>query len=69
MCSNIESLIYCFVDSFFIGKCDGTVTYYVTPNASLFINYLPHQLFCLVGMHVTTLVTPTMSILTQTAHS
>ena len=36
------------------------VTYYVTLFISLLINYLPHHIFCLCGMYVTTYVTPTM---------
>ena len=39
------------------------VTYYVTLFASLLINYLPHQHFCLCGIYVTTYVTPTMTSL------
>jgi hypothetical protein len=39
------------------------VTNYVTLFDSLLINYLPHHIFCLGGMHVTIYVTPTMSSL------
>jgi hypothetical protein len=39
------------------------VIYYVTLFVSLLLNYMPHHIFCLGGMHVTTYVTPTMSSL------
>jgi hypothetical protein len=54
MCGNLESIIYCIVDSFCIGNRYVMVTYYVTLFVSLLINYLPHHYFYLVGMHVTT---------------
>jgi hypothetical protein len=39
------------------------VTYYVTLFVSLLLNYMPHHIFCLGVMHVTTYVTLTMSSL------
>jgi hypothetical protein len=64
MCSNIETIIYCFIDSLCIGNRYVMVTYYVTPFVFLLLKYMPHHIFCLGGMHVTTYVTPTMSSLT-----
>jgi hypothetical protein len=61
MYSNIETIIYCFIDSLCIGNRYVMVTYYVTPFVCLLLNYMPHHIFCLGGMHVTTYVTPTMS--------
>jgi hypothetical protein len=63
MCSNIETIIYCFIDSLYIGNRYVMVIYYVTPFVYLLLNYMPHHIFCLGGMHVTTYVTPTMSSL------
>jgi hypothetical protein len=63
MCSNIETIIYCFIDSLCIGNRYGMVTYYVIPFVSLLLNYMPHHILCLGGMYVTTYVTPTMSSL------
>jgi hypothetical protein len=54
MSDNLESIIYCIVDSFCIENRYVMVTYYVILFASLFINYLPHHQFCLVDIHVTT---------------
>jgi hypothetical protein len=45
------------------------VTYYVTPFVSLLLNYMPHHIVCLGGMHVTTYVTSTMSSLIHISHS
>src|ERR1041385_6451573 len=63
MSSNIESFINYFLDSFCIENRYVMVTYYVTPFASFFINYLPHHLLCLCGTYVTTYVTSTMASL------
>jgi hypothetical protein len=61
--SNIETIIYCSIDSFYIGNRYVMVTYYVTPSVSILLNYLTHHLFCLDGIYVTSYVTPTMSSL------
>jgi hypothetical protein len=63
MYSNIETIIYCFIDSLCIGNRCVMVTYYVTPFASLLLHCMTHHIFCLGGMHVTIYVTPTMSSL------
>jgi hypothetical protein len=59
MHDNIEIIIYCFIDSFCIENRYVMVTYYVTLFVSLLLNYLPHHIFFLGGIHVTTYVTPT----------
>jgi hypothetical protein len=63
MYSNIETIIYCFIDSLCIGNRYVMVTYYVTPFVSLLLNYMQLHIFWLSGMYVTTYVTPTMSSL------
>jgi hypothetical protein len=64
MCSNIETIIYCFIDSLCIGNRYVMVTYYViTLFISLLLNYMPHHIFYLGDIHVTTYITPTMSSL------
>jgi hypothetical protein len=65
MCSNIETIIYCFIDSLCIGNRYVMITYYVTLFLSLLINYMPHHILSLGDMHVTTYVTPTMSSLME----
>ena len=62
-CRNIHVYIYCFVDSFCIGKRYIMVTYCVSLFVSLFFNYMTHHLFCLCGIYVTTYVSPTMTSL------
>jgi hypothetical protein len=55
MCSNIETIIYYFIDLLCIGNRYVMVTYYVIPFVSLLLNYMsPLIFFCLSGMHVTT---------------
>jgi hypothetical protein len=63
MSDNIETIIYCLIDSFCIGICYMMIIYYVTPFVFLILNYLPHHIFYLGDMHVTTFVSPTMSSL------
>ena len=41
--SVIDDYIYYLIDSYFLGKRYVTVTYYVTLNISLLINYMPHK--------------------------
>jgi hypothetical protein len=65
MCSNIKTIIYCFIDLLYIGNRYVMVTYYVTLFVSLLLNYMPHHIFCLGVMHVTTYVTPTISSLSH----
>jgi hypothetical protein len=63
MCSNIETNIYCPIYSLCIENRYVMATYYVTLFVSLLLNYMPYHIFFLVGMYVTTYVTPTMSSL------
>jgi hypothetical protein len=54
MGSNIETIIYCFIDLLCIGNSYIMVTCYVsTPFVSLLLNYMPYYIFCLVDIHVT----------------
>jgi hypothetical protein len=61
MCSNIEIIIYCFIDSLCIENRYMMVTYYITLFVSLLLNYMPYHILCICGMHVT----PTMSSVTE----
>jgi hypothetical protein len=59
MCDNIETIIYFFIDSFYIENRYVIVVYYVTLLVSLLLNYLSH--------HSTSYVTPIMSSLNVAA--
>jgi hypothetical protein len=61
MCDNIEIIIYCFIDSIYTEYRYMIITYYVTPFVFLLLNYLPHYIFCLDGIYVTTFITSTIS--------
>ena len=47
MCGIMQHFIQA-IDSFFLGMCDVTVvvTYYVTTNTSILINYMPYKQTC-----------------------
>jgi hypothetical protein len=59
MCDNIETIIYFFIDSFYIENRYVIVVYYVTLLVSLLLNYLSH--------HSTSYVTHIMSSLNVAA--
>jgi hypothetical protein len=45
MYSNIETIIYYFIDLLYIENRYVMVTYYVTLFVSLLLNYMPHHIF------------------------
>ena len=64
MYDNIEWYIYYFVHSYCTGKRCVMVTSYVPQMLSFLFKWWPRHHFCLGGIYVIILVTPTVSSLT-----
>ena len=63
MDGNMQAFINWDIDSFCLGVCYVTLTYYVTTSIYFLINSMPHNQLFLGMCYVTTQVTPTMASL------